>query len=359
MIKENKYATNPINQVGFPILLDLSAVSSTERLLITLKEGATTINSIPMIADYASGYECKVNQALIDYIPPIGMPDVGTWGASKVDGFIHTITPHYHPISNTNDVVLDSFLVSNSKVPSYLSSQLEQSFFDKIGFLTLNSPTVISYRDEQDYLYFLNNLNPNPTSLKVIYNIQKSDDSITQYIETIAAETNSLYVINATLDILAEQSKVNKNDIERMSVKLYDQEDVSLTESITFIYRTSPPLAKTLFFLTTLGVWERLTCVGQIQEQREIDAPQSEYNNRQYEIYSHSFERIELNTGELLPGRKQYLSYQLAHTKAIMVQQPDGTYRGAIKTSKNFKQYDNQEAVQSLSFELRYLETEV
>ena len=312
-----------------------------------------------MIADYASGYECKVNQALIDYLPVIGMPDVGTWGMAKVDGFVHDITPYYHPISSNVDIALSHFLVCNAKIPSYLSSQIEQNFFEEIGFLTLNSPTVISYRDEQDYLYFLNNLNINPTKIKAIYNIQKYDDSITQYIETIAAETNSLYVINTTLDILAEQSKINKNDIERMSVKLYDQDDVSLTESNTSIYRTRPPLAKTLFFLTTLGVWERLTCVGQIQEQREIDAPQSEYNNRQYEIYSHSYERIELNTGELLPGRKQYLSYQLAHTKAIMVLQPDGTYRGAVKTSKNFKQYDNQEAVQSLSFELRYLETEV
>lgn len=361
MRKNTKYTQSPTYLVGHPFGLDLTSLTANiGRLLISLKDGTTLINPLALISDWnGSAYKATANKALEDYFSTIPLPDAEDLGFTKITGWNIEVDIAYELATDDTVVTLGSFAVANAKLPipqyyktghGYLSSQID--------VLSLRPKIVQAELADTDVLYFFNNLNPSPTGLKAKVFYRNTSGQLLSKIFAVNEEItgNSLYSLNVS----AKHLGLDFHETDKYSIAIYDQDDVQLTHPIDYYpVLLQDAFATKLWYLSSLGVWEKYTFVGQTTKARELDTFRGEFNNIQTEFYTRSFENLALNTGKLPLGYQSYLEYQLSHTKKMYIQEPDGTFREVVKTFKNLKTYNNQENEEFLEIELRYVETEV
>ena len=184
-----------------------------------------------------------------------------------------------------------------------------------------------------------------------------TDNKIRKAERYVEPTTNTLYGFNASPRAIAQLLGVDVDTIQKYSIQLQDDAGVKLTDIAQYKLISPTSYATTVAFLNSYGVWDFKTFLGQNKTQRENDAPKSEADYSQIELYTHSFKTIELNSGVLEYGMKSYLEYQLTHSKDIRVLE-DGAFRSYVKTFKNIATFDSLENNEVISIQLRSRQTD-
>lgn len=363
MLASKKYSQTAILLSGNPIPINLTALTTQERVFVTIKDGFFPIHQQAQIADYATGFNCTANRPIVDYLQGIEFPDFSKTGFQEVPDYSKEFTITYKKKADTSDTILEKIRVARAKADKRTFAIVGQNMLSKSIDWHTNRPYNIQAYPCPNLLYFLCNLNPLPNRIIAkakIFHSKNQESIIAEFAVIETPIQNMMYSLNVSLSKFAEAANLNYQDISCIEIFLKDEEDIKLTSTkILYAEPFISPQFRQVWYLSTMGVWESHIFSGQHIQTQEIDTFRDEYQYKQVEFYTHSYGKFTLNSGILSENYQQYLAFQITHSEKIFILEPDGTYQQIIKLNKSVQTYDSTEIDEHLTFEFRYIETEI
>jgi len=230
-------------------------------------------------------------------------------------------------------------------------------------FLTWQPDNKIVAPDQPEYLYFLNNLNPSPTQIRLRAELFFEDGG-SEYVTVRTLNTvTSMTVYCVPVGVPAiPQLAAHDRVVTNYRVWLSNENGLRISDTrMYYIDSTYRPYSRYILFSNSLGGFDTLRCVGSAAVRgsysktasQRYPALDSDPSYSEVIVSKVIGEKgLMLNSGYLSKDQRQYLE-ELYFAKEILSVEADG-HRSMYLSGSDYVQHDDSEDMPARSFTLLY-----
>jgi hypothetical protein len=282
------------------------------------------------------------------------LPTVGEKGIWRTKGLTE------HIFVTVNDAITEEIDVIHASLPERIFYQFEQTYFSNLDkfnspFLSIAPILKKTKSTTPQYLYYLNNLNPMPSELRLWATVITDDVihriNIANFTQPIP---NAIYGCTVGLTDIIKGQNIDINAVTRYAVYLSGPDDKAITELRTYIIDDSfQEDTQVLLFRNNFNVFDTLEFTGTYSSSNDYEHSSFKTENTVIDYNTEITQKLTFRTGALEQNWLQYIADVLMNSNEIYHLRPDGSRVRLSKLTKTLKTRDEKSITDTAEIEFR------